>query len=484
MKFNKIGMLVASAALALATATVGAQGGTAYGTAFETSVTYQNIDASTPATGATVNFVFYPEGSGTGIRITRPNLARDAGTSLRVGSLSEPALAGFKGSAVLESDRRIGATAVQLPNSASAVKNRPLSNGFSAEEGAPQYLIATVLKNKFNSTTQFSVQNVSAAAVNVTIRFFSAEGATQGQEIVAARQTISGLPVNAAKYFDAGQIAGLGSVFNGSAEITATGGNIVASALELSTNSIGASAFEGVTGGATTVYMASAICNAFGTGANAQNTSYAIQNTSATQTANVTVTFSNGQALSRTIAPLSKASVQGCEVNPAGFSGSATIVSTGAPIVAIGKVSGAGITSAFLGATRGAARLALPYVRWTTSQFVNNGRQRTFLAIQNIGAPIAAGQAITVRYVGKDGELVGTHTIPGPIATGQKVNSNPSNIGAAGNEFGYYTNGQFGGSAIVEGPAGSQLVAVARVQSKTTSSSVAEDYNGIDATAR
>jgi hypothetical protein len=171
-------------------------------------------------------------------------------------------------------------------------------------------------------------------------------------------------------------------------------------------------------------------------------------------------------------------------VNPAGFSGSATIVSTGAPIVAIGKVSGAGITSAFLGATRGVAKLALPYVRWTTSQFVNNGRQRTFLAIQNIGAPVAAGQAITVRYVGKDGEVFGTHTIPGPIATGQKVNSNPSNIGAAGNEFGYYTNGQFGGSAIVEGPAGSQLVAVARVQSKTTSSSVAEDYNGIDATAR
>jgi hypothetical protein len=39
--------------------------------------------------------------------------------------------------------------------------------------------------------------------------------------------------------------------------------------------------------------------------------------------------------------------------------------------------------------------------------------------------------------------------------------------------------GGFGGSAIIEGPAGSQLIAVVRISSSTTGGVVAEDYNGI-----
>jgi len=48
-------------------------------------------------------------------------------------------------------------------------------------------------------------------------------------------------------------------------------------------------------------------------------------------------------------------------------------------------------------------------------------------------------------------------------------------------EFGHNNNGTFGGGAIITGPGGSQLVAVARVESKVpaTSETVGEDYNGI-----
>ena len=111
-------------------------------------------------------------------------------------------------------------------------------------------------------------------------------------------------------------------------------------------------------------------------------------------------------------------------------------------------------------------RHVLPYVRWTESQWTPGGRQRAYIAIQNVGATPAG--AVTVRHVDKNGDVVGTHSLPA-IPSGGKVNSwagLPEVTGnrAALNEFGY-AGGQFGGSVIVEGPAGSQLVAVARVAS-------------------
>ena len=91
---------------------------------------------------------------------------------------------------------------------------------------------------------------------------------------------------------------------------------------------------------------------------------------------------------------------------------------------------------------------------------------------------LAAG-TVTIKYADKNGVVLGTHTL-GAIPAGTKVNSNPSVIGVAGAEFGYYGDGTFGGSAIISGPAGSHLVAIARVQSSVPPSSVAaEDYNGI-----
>lgn len=456
-------ILVLALLLTLALSVGAASAQSAYQTSFTTSITYQNVGAA----AANVSLNFYDENSGTAINIAQDPLPASAGTSLFVGNVNQidPS---FRGSAVLSSDQPIVATLVQVPIG-SPVKNRPLSNGFSGDEGATSYLIATALKNQFASTTIFSVQNVDSGPVNLTINLVPVSGTT-------VTLTHNNLPPGAAKYYDLGQLPELASMtsFNGSATISATG-NVVASALELSTNSTGASSFEGVSGGASTVYMPSALCNAFG----GQNSAYAIQNTSSTATASVTVTFSNGLTTNATIAPNAKASIQGCSVNPAGFSGSATITSTGADIVAIGKVFGAGLSTAFLGATAGDDVLALPYVRWSQTQYDNGNRQRTFIAIQNVGgADIPAG-SVTVEYRDRLGALVGTHTL-GAVAAGAKVNSNPFNVGAAAAEFGY-DGALFGGGAVIRGPAGSQLVAVVRVQSRVpaSNSTVAEDYNGI-----
>jgi hypothetical protein len=468
--FRKLAALatasVASLALILPVGIASAQT-TAYTTSFTTSVTYQNVGTGT----ATVSFQFYPQGSSTAVTFNS-SLGANAGSSLFIGNVTGIS-SGFSGSGVISSDQPVVATLVQVPASASAVKNRPLTNGFDSSAGATKFLLPTVLKNNFNTTTQFSVQNVDSAAANVTVKFFAV-----GNTNAVYSETYNNLPPGSSKYWDAGTISQLGSTFNGSVTVEATG-RVVASALELSTNGTAASGFDGVSSGANTFYMASALCD-FGAAKN--RTSYAVQNTDSANTANVTVTYSNGATQSASVAPGGKSSFVTCNATgmTAGFNGSATITSTGAQIAAIGKVGQGGLSTAFNGAATGSSKLALPYIRWSESRFNtgNRDRQRAFIAIQNIGGPLAAGEA-TVKYYDKTGALVGTQSL-GAMATGGKTNSNPfSAIGAAAAEFGYYSDNTTGGSAIVEGPAGSQLVAVVRIQSAPASGNVGEDYNGI-----
>jgi len=445
----------------------------AYNTSFTTSITYQNVGTGP----ASIVFNFYPENDGTAISVPA-TLPANAGGSLYVGNVDQVS-AGFNGSVVLSSDQPVVATMVQI-SSDSAIKNRPLSNGFSS--GSSEVLLATVLKNQFNSTTRFAVQNAHTTSVDLTIEFYDASN-PGGTPVTITRNN---LPVGAARYLDLGQIGAItSSSFNGSAIISAVesgttnAANIVASVLELSTNGVAASSFEGVSSGASTVYMPSALCNAFG----GQNSAYAIQNTGTTQ-AQVTVNFSNGNSAGPySIQPGAKQSVQGCTGgNPNGFSGSATITSTGGEIVVIGKVFGTGLSTAFVGANAGSEKLALPYVRWSESQYASGTRQRAYIAIQNVGSALSSGDVV-LNYVNKDGDVVGTHTL-GSMSTGQKLNSNASLASVASgfsqsdlNEFGYV--GGFGGGVIIEAPSGSQLVAVVRIASAVSGGLVGEDFNGI-----
>jgi hypothetical protein len=449
---------------------------TGYETKFASAITYQNVSNQT----ATVVFSFYDQKSASAITFQR-ELAANAGSSLSLAGLSgsESLPAGFMGSAVLSSDQTIVATLVQIPQpSTSTVRNRPLSNGFS--QGAPQVLLASVLKNAFSTSSKFSIQNAADVNVDINLKFYRV-----GETAVAVELTETNIPVGAAKYYDAGALDALGPTFNGSAVVsavatgTANPANIVGTVLELETNNVGVRAFEGIpsTTAANTVYMATALCNAFGS-----TSFYAVQNTSSTTAADVTVTYSNNGTQTASIPAGGKTSFDTCKATgvSAGFSGAAKIVSTGAPIVVIGKVGGAGRYTAFLGETSGAARLALPYVRWSNTKFDTGQYQRAFIAIQNVGdAPVSN---VRVRYLDKTGAEVGAHTIAS-IAAGAKANSRSIDAGGTVQltEFGNpeaNPGGGFGGSVIIEGPAGSKLIAVARISSKTAVGEVSEDYNG------
>lgn len=442
----------------------------AYGTTFTTSVTYQNVDTNP----ATITINFYPQNSGTPIIINRPDLAAGASTSVYVGGITELGTS-FNGSAILTSGAKLAATIVQIAPTASGVKNRPLSNGFAS--GANYVLIPTVLKNTFNTNSVFSVMNVGSSATPIEVKFVP----VSGSPII---YNIASLPSGAAQYFDMGTFPQITtSTFNGSVQLTAgTGGTIVATSMELSTSGIEAYAFEGAITDATKVYMPSAQCK-FGPLSNT-TTAYAVQNTSTTTAANVTIRYSNGNVHGPVSIPAgAKQSFDGCASaagNPAGFSGSAVIEATGgANIVAVGKVYGGGVSSAFLGFNDGVAKLALPYVRWTEAHWNDATRQRAYIAIQNVGTTDIAAGLVTVKYVDKNGVVIGTQTL-GAIAAGAKANSNPSVLGAAGAEFGAYSDGSFGGGAIVEGPVGSKLAVVVRITTSLGGGSMAaEDYSGI-----
>jgi len=303
----------------------------------------------------------------------------------------------------MSSDQPIVATLVQVPNSAT-VKNRPLSNGFAA--GSSTVLIATAIRNTFNTNSIVTIQNADTVNADLTVKFFPA-----GSNSPIDTENVVNLPPGASKYFDLG--AGFGTLpgtFNGSVTVDAKdhggaagSGSVVATVMELSTNGNAADAFEGVAAGSATVYMPSALCNAFG----GTNSSYAVQNTSTTTTAHVVVHYSSGQTPAADIPAGSKHSFAACADGvPANTSGSATITSN-QPIVGIGKVFGLGLSTAFVGASSGANHLALPYVRYATDANFNNGsQQRTFIAIQNVGAPIAAGQ-VTIQYVDSAGNQAG-----------------------------------------------------------------------------
>lgn len=445
----------------------------AYGTNFTTSITYQNVGAAP----ATIVLNFYPEANGTPISINLPLLNSFAGGSLFVGSLTE-VTAGFTGSAVMSSDQPLVATLVQVPPASSPVKVRPLTNGFAG--GSPSVLVPTVLKNTFGFTSIVSIQNVDTGAADLDVEFIPVSGTPF---IVP----VDNLPSGSAKYFDMGTFtnASLGATFNGSIRVTAfkTGttnaGSVIASSIELGNALNNAYGFEGATVFGNNLYMPSAFCK-WG-GASYQSV-YAVQNVGV-DPIDITVTYSNGNSeLYEGVAGGSKVSINGCgktgTVNPVGFIGSATVTGTG-PITGMAKVSTTtGMITAFLGFTDGAEKIAMPFVRWTADATYNSGaRSRGVIALQNLGADIAAGDAV-VEYYDKDGVLVGTHTLPA-IPAGAKVNSRPIDADASLIEFGYYANGSFGGSAVVVGPTGSKLAAIVRISTNGGGVLAAEDYNGI-----
>lgn len=460
------------------------------------SVTYQNVGTGP----TTVSVTFYEEDSATPITfdpLDGGTIAAGAGRSFFIGSVTNLA-EGFRGNAVMASSEPLVATVVQFSQDAGFIM-RLLSNGFGDTSASDQFLVATTLANTFSRTTIFSIQNTEAEEIEATVNFYNTNGVLQANEPHL-------IPAYSSKYIevDVPSITGLpSSTFNGSAIVTAektsdsTPANVVVGVSELYTNANIAANFEGVPLGAAanTVYMATGLCERFGL-----DTFYAVQNASLTpgDDASITVTYYNQTGTVKAtdgpyvLGPGQKKSIVTCApddgTDMTSFTGSAKIVSTGAVIVAVGKAQNsinAGTTGTalvftiFNGEPSGQSNLALPFVRWANDADYNaatntGGKQRAFLAIQNLGG---ADANVTVHYNDKNGDTVASETLV--IDPNAKANSSADSAGALGQNgmlagsFGYYTDGSFGGGVIIESD--QPVIAISRVQNP----GAGEDYNGV-----
>ncbi len=467
---KKVVLLTVLSLLVAALAPLGVHAASATGQAWSTSITYY-----TPSeTGGTLLIRYFPEGSGTSIDANPITLAPHKAGSLYIGAVSGMTST-FQGAAVLESDVPVIAAAVNIAGDAAGYP-RPLYSGFDPAQASDNFLIPTVLFEAFGTNSLLSIQNVESTSINAILRVFA-----PGNPTAVFEQTY-GIPAGSAKLVPAADM-GLPSGFSGSATVEGVdGARVVAAAQETDNAARSAKAFEGLAAdaGATEIYMASMMCQAFG----GQTSYYAIQNAGGAA-ANVEIDFygTDGTLLDTatgiSIGIGNKVSANPCSYIASGVAGSAVIRSTNlVPLVAMGKIAGGGLSAtAFLGQSQGYQKVAAPYIRWKANPAAG---ERAYVAVMNVGGSEAT--SVVVNYYDNTGSLAASHplaSVTSPIPPFIKKNSTPASAGAldADGDFGVDPYG--GAIEVVSDQPVIVVVRVARAVTLPGYTLLAEDYNGV-----
>jgi hypothetical protein len=324
-----------------------------------------------------------------------------------------------------------------------------------------------VLK-KYGSTSLISIQNVETTQIQATLKVYAVGSTTP---TVEQTYTIQG---QSAKLVSADDL-GLTN-FTGSAVVDATG-KVVAAVQETADSGLPAAAFEGLSSdsGATTIYMASMLCEKWGA-----TSWYAIQNAGAAQ-ATVEIDFYNTSGVKLLTTPSfsigvgNKESVDPCAKGvPADSNGSAVIRSTNSvKLIAMGKVSGASLTTtAFLGESAGAQKTGAAYIRWKADP---SQGERANVAVMNVGG--SAATDVQVKYYDNTGSLAASQTLASggsPLGQFIKANSNWETASGTNTDFGV---SPYGGA--IEVVSNQDVVVVVRISKTVGGTVLAEDYNGV-----
>jgi hypothetical protein len=432
---------------------------------YRTTITYQNIGLEI----AHITILYYPEGQSTPISIPRPDLPVGASASVSIGNINT-STSGQKGSAVIKSDVEVAVLVTQIPTTVN-VEARPMA-GVSTN-GTPSLWLLYVVK--YPGISQIiSVQNVDNTPADLKFSFYG------GGNPVSINKT--NIPAGGAVYLDVSEQENLGSQFIGAVFVESvrqggtTPGKITGMSLKSYGTNTEGSATESQTSVGSKIYMPIASCYGLG----GMNSSYYIFNTDPAQSAAVTVTYNTGKFEKQTLLSRTGQFFSAC--NPSGtakgYTGYAVITSTNSNLMALGILKLKGMSGTYIGQTIGTDRLAFPYASYSNSQYTNGQRSRTTISVMNLGGALKAG-TVKAKYFGKDGTLIGTYSFPA-FPSGAKIDTYAAQIGAAGAEFGYYADGSTGGSVIIEGPAGSSLMAIAWVMNVVSSGVYSgELYNGI-----
>jgi hypothetical protein len=281
MKFTRSTIMAAMAAAALLFSVnpqgVGAQAATAH--TYSTGIQIQNLEA----TQANITLSFYPENNGTALAPVTDTIPANGQKGFF--PLPSAVTAGFSGSAVISSDKKVSAIVnVVGDNFAFGLSSY---TGFTG--GAKTVGLPLLFKKASNITSFFNVQNVGSAQASVTVSYRGTGGANNAP-FTGQEQPIT-VPAGSTRRLDQGTSTVLPDNFVGSATLTSDQ-DIVATVVQVGpTTMLG---YNGFTSYSKAPAMPLVNTNAFGF-----ITGIAMQNLGSTAT-DVTVSYFPSSAASGT----------------------------------------------------------------------------------------------------------------------------------------------------------------------------------------
>lgn len=436
------------------------------------SITYYTPDATADPASDSMTIIYY-QGTSTYTAGPFPMRAHAAGSVSVASTTGMPD--SFSGSAVLSATVPIIATAVQYSKNETGSYSRAFYSAADATKAGETFYLATVRAANGNTST-IAVQNISSSQITAQLDFYAvgATSPTFSHEVQIASSASYISSIKSIPTFP-------GGTFDGSLKITATGGQVLATAVETQDFGRNIISYEGSKAGSVKIFMPTATCRR---GFNEATSYYAVQN-AGTATASVKISYYDTAGVKVGEMPVTEIN-QGAKLatNPClqnlliNTLGSAVIESTNdVPLIAIGKyLSNDGLLTAFVGETSGATKIAAPYIRWAADPYAN---YRAYIAVMNVSNTPATN--IVARYYDSTGTEVAAHTlatVATPLDPFTKVNTRPDTANAL-------TNGSFGinpfGGAI-EITSDQPIIALVRLTTNTAFTgytTIGEDYNAV-----
>jgi hypothetical protein len=345
---------------------------------------------------------------------------------------------GFNGSVVVEGDQPIVAIANTLGNNPQYAAS---TESFSA--GATSVKLPLIMRNNAGYYTWFNVQNAGSGDASVSVQYVpGSAGSAHSEGPVTIKP-------GASHTFDQHDVSQLGATFVGSAVVTSNE-PVVATVMQVGETYKNMMGYNGFTGGSTEVSMPLVMANNSG-----YYTGIQVQNVGAAPT---TITIDYGQNLAGAFAPSddtatlaaneSKTFIQAGGQWTDKYIGSATITTTGEPVVAIVnqvKLTGVALGTAYDGFDPASAtsKVSAPLI------MANNSGYYTGIQVMNVGG---AATNITVTYGPNLAGAFAPGTETATVAAGDSYNS-IQNAGA-------WTGNKYVGSLTVEASGGGSIVMI------------------------
>ena len=493
MTFSKrliTGTLIAALSLVAATA--------AFATPDPGTATSNAVVQNQGTTTANVVVSYYAQ-DGTAALTTEATI--NAGAVAEFKTADTALASGFAGAAIVSSDQPLAAI-VSLKNSDVSASKGGITQGAYNATTAPASDISFPSVWGFAGIGSVStIQNTSSDATVLTVDFFNRAGDNLGSRTI----NLNGY---GSVTIDMGNASDLPSGFptdfsDGSISVSSSATDIAGASTAYWTNRQGAYQALTSANAGTTLYAPSH----FAFKSNASDADYAlfsalnIQNTTGTA-APITIDYftrgdtSGNAALSLTCTVPANSAVglnvknggSGCGFNAASFAPLGTSWSGSVKVVSTDNINlvGTGITSwgnngyggMYAMVTTNDASDTIYIPAQYRRQPGGSWAQWSAINLQNIGSSTVAAADITIKYIDTAGNTVVTLTgsqLPGDLAAGAAFGLNTRNGGdldaSAFNSLG----DSWIGGILVEGPAGSQLVAVNNI----VYSNRASVYNGI-----